>query len=407
MRLSFSRFEQAQQALGSIPIYPLAKWNVKDDDDTSFRSVKLDLKTNPIDKNSAKFSSYFKVFESGSPEQWCRWREDLTTVFKGLNLATGANQIGMVQHLLAGQARDTFNEYFSSEGVLETAENVQFGLKKVASTIFPDSAVTNQKQYMRHELRKPNKLTARETATRLQQLNAWLSYFPADGEDSTAAVTKLDELEIREIYYRLLPIVWRRKMDENVNFDRTRDGLKGLVEYAERLETSEARFDGKTIEKTSSKDKSQEGSKKPDGVAKKGKSETGRANNDGNRSLPTWTRDCLVHGPGCGHPSHKCKILMDHAEKVKGQFKASYKDKTVHKKSSNTKPWKKDNKERTYTKKEVQMMLNRTSERIKEKEDSEMELDRELNQIGEFSTDIDSFDKVEAVDSMLTEFHVE
>jgi hypothetical protein len=407
MRLSFSRFEQAQQALGSIPIYPLAKWNVKDDDDTSFRSVKLDLKTNPIDKNSAKFSSYFKVFESGSPEQWCRWREDLTTVFKGLNLATGANQIGMVQHLLAGQARDTFNEYFSSEGVLETAENVQFGLKKVASTIFPDSAVTNQKQYMRHELRKPNKLTARETATRLQQLNAWLSYFPADGEDSTAAVTKLDELEIREIYYRLLPIVWRRKMDENVNFDRTRDGLKGLVEYAERLETSEARFDGKTIEKTSSKDKSQEGSKKPDGVAKKGKSETGRANNDGNRSLPTWTRDCLVHGPGCGHPSHKCKILMDHAEKVKGQFKASYKDKTVHKKSSNTKPWKKDNKERTYTKKEVQMMLNRTSERIKEKEDSEMELDRELNQIGEFSTDIDSFDEVEAVDSMLTEFHVE
>jgi hypothetical protein len=98
---------------------------------------------------------------------------------------------------------------------------------------------------------------------------------------------------------------------------------------------------------------------------------------------------------------------MDHAEKVKGQFKASYKDKTVHKKSSNTKPWKKDNKERTYTKKEVQMMLNRTSERIKEKEDSEMELDRELNQIGEFSTDIDSFDEVEAVDSMLTEFHIE
>ena len=407
MRLSFSRFEQAQQALGSIPLYPLAKWNVKDDDDTSFRAVKLDLKTNPADNNSAKFSLYFKVFESGSPEQWCRWREDLTTVFKGLNLTTGANQVGMVQHLLAGQARDTFNEYFSSEGVLETAENVQFGLKKVASTIFPDSAVTNQKQYMRHELRKPNKLTARETATRLQQLNAWLSYFPADGEDSTAAVTKLDELEIREIYYRLLPIVWRQKMDENVNFDRTRDGLKGLVEYAERLETSEARFDGKTIEKTSSKDKSQEGSKKPDGVAKKGKSETGRANNDGNRSLPTWTRDCLVHGPGCGHPSHKCKILMDHAEKVKGQFKASYKDKTVHKKSSNTKPWKKDNKERTYTKKEVQMMLNRTSERIKEKEDSEMELDRELNQIGEFSTDIDSFDEVEAVDSMLTEFHVE
>jgi hypothetical protein len=407
MRVNFARFEQAQQALGSVPLYPLAKWNVKDDDDTSFRSVKLDLKTNPSDTSSAKFSSYFKVFESGSPEQWCRWREDLSTVFKGLNLTTGPNQIGMVQHLLAGQARDTFNEFFSDSKNKETTDNVQLGLKKVASTIFTDSAVTNQKQYMRHELRKPNKLTARETATRLQQLNTWLAYFPADGDDATAAVTKLDEIEIREIYYRLLPIVWRRKMDENVNFDRTRDGLRGLVEYAERLETSEARFDGKTKEQASSKEKSQVGSNKPDGVAKKGKPETGRANSDGNRSLPTWIRDCLVHGPGCGHPSHKCKILMDHAEKVKGQFKAQYKDKNVYKKSSQSKPWKKDNKERTYTKKEVQMLLKRTSERLKEKSDSDDDMDKELNQIGKFSADPEPFEEWEEVDSMLNEFHIE
>ena len=78
---------------------------------------------------------------------------------------------------------------------------------------------------------------------------------------------------------------------------------------------------------------------------------------------------------------------MDHAEKVKGQFKASYKDKNVHKKSSQSKPWKKDSKERTYTKKEVQMLLKRTSERLKEKNDSDDEMDKELNQIGKFSAD--------------------
>jgi hypothetical protein len=168
-------------------------------------------------------------------------------------------------------------------------------------------------------------------------------------------------------------------MDENVNFDRIRDGLQGLVEYAERLETSEARFDGKLKEKSDLKNKSQEGSKKPDGHAKKGKSETGRANSDGNRSLPTWTRDCLVHGEGCGHPSHKCKILMDHAGKVKGQFKASYKDKSVQKKSSQSKPWKKDDKERTWTKKEVQMLLKMQNDRAKK----EKEEDEELNAIME------------------------
>jgi hypothetical protein len=86
-----------------------------------------------------------------------------------LNLNDGANQIGMVQHLLGGQAQDTFNQF-----MLEAKKDVQLGLKKVAATIFVESATTNQKQYMRHKLKKPNRLTARETATRLLQLNAWL-----------------------------------------------------------------------------------------------------------------------------------------------------------------------------------------------------------------------------------------
>jgi hypothetical protein len=72
----------------------------------------------------------------------------------------------------------------------ETTENVQLGLKKVAATIFVESAATNQKQYMHHELKKPNQLTARETATRLLQLNAWLAYFPVPGKDPTIEVTK-------------------------------------------------------------------------------------------------------------------------------------------------------------------------------------------------------------------------
>jgi hypothetical protein len=63
--------------------------------------------------------------------------------------------------------------------------------------------------------------------------------------------------------------------------------------------------------------------------------------------LTTWTRDCLVHGEGCGHSSHKCKVLMDHAGKVEGQqFKASYKDKNDAKSV-----YKKPNKEQTFLKK--------------------------------------------------------
>ena len=233
MRLNFECFEKAQQQLASIPLYPITKWNAKDDDESSFRSVKLDLKTNPLSVSLAKFSSYFKVFESGTPEQWCRWREDLETVFKGLALTTGPAQAGMIRHLLGGQARDNFNEFFINNAHAETTDNVEKALKKVAATLFTDSAVVNQKQYLCHELKKPNKLTAWETSTRLLQLNTWLAYYPADGEDPAAEVTKLDEVELRDIYYRLLPMTWRRKMDENVNFDRNRDGLCGVVEYVQ------------------------------------------------------------------------------------------------------------------------------------------------------------------------------
>jgi hypothetical protein len=375
------KFEMAQQSLASIPMYPIAKWNAKDvdADETAFRTIKLELRTNPTDPNSVKFSSFFKVFEHGTPEQWCRWREDLETVFKGLNLQAGSGKIGMVRHLLGGQALDTFNQCFEDKSKGETEERMVRGLKKVAATIFSDNAVTNQKQYMRHELKKPNKLTARETATRLRQLNAWLDYYPADGADPTGPITKLEISELRDIYYRLLPIVWRRKMDENVNFDRIKEGLDGVIDFAERLETSEARFEGKLKENQQDKVKSQHGSQKSDGMAKKGKSETGRANSDGSRSLPTWTRDCLVHGEGCGHPSHKCKVLLDHASKVKGQFKASFKDKFVNKKASPSKPWKQDHKERTYSRKEVQMLLKKKEERVRD----ERKADDEVNAISE------------------------
>jgi hypothetical protein len=411
MKLSFQRFEQAQLSLNSVPLYPVSKWNAKDDEETTFRSVKLDLKTNPASADSPKFSSYFKVFENGTPEQWCRWRDDLSTVFKGLNLVTGPNQFGMVHHLLGGQARDTFNEYFSRPNTPQNETNLELALKKVAATIFTDNAAANQKQYMRHELRKPNKLTARETSTRLVQLNSWLSYYPNKSE---TGVTKLDETELREIYFRLLPTTWRRKMDENVNFDRSTQGLKDLVDYAERLETSEARFDGKTKENASPKDKSQDGSNKAERHAKKGKSETGGAAHHGNGAQTNWTKDCLVHGIGCGHPSHKCKVLKDHAEKVKGQFKASFKDKTVHKKSSPSKDWKSNattwrkdgNKDRSYSRKEVQMLLKKCNERTKSKKEEE-DSDLDLNQIDEFDTDSTKLEEVDDMDSLLEELHIE
>jgi hypothetical protein len=80
------------------------------------------------------------------------------------------------------------------------------------------------------------------------------SLLPCARKDPTIEVTKLDELEICKIYFRLLPMAWRRKMDENVQFDRTRDGLRGRIEYAPvgqmDYRCAEGRRQSRIVEKT-------------------------------------------------------------------------------------------------------------------------------------------------------------
>ena len=96
MRLNYENFDHAQQALAAILLYPIATWSSRDEEpENTFRSVKLELKTNPTSNDSVKFSSYFKVFENGTPEHWCRWRDDLKIVFRSLNLTSGPNQVGI------------------------------------------------------------------------------------------------------------------------------------------------------------------------------------------------------------------------------------------------------------------------------------------------------------------------
>ena len=154
-------------------------------------------------------------------------------------------------------------------------------------------------------------------------------------------------------------------MEENVHFNRTTKGMRGVVEYSERLENLEERFDSRGQK---DQKKGQVGKNISD-LKRKGKSEAEPANNRGSDSYPTWTKDCLVHGQGCGHPSHKCKVLMDHAGKVKGQYLAATPGpRKAYSKTTNSKPWQKDKTEKSYSKKEVQLLLKRNEERKTEKE---------------------------------------
>lgn len=119
-------------------------------------------------------------------------------------------------------------------------------LKAVAINIFPPESALKMKHYLRHEARKPNSLRARETANRMQLINSWFDYFPSDGGTRQAVVPRLSDTELALAYYQMLPKAWCRKMDENSSFDlhAPTTTLRSIADYADRLETVEAVYDG-------------------------------------------------------------------------------------------------------------------------------------------------------------------
>ena len=372
MKMSFENL--VERKLAVIPLYPIEPWNDKKEipDDKrgmkaardAFKEVKMELRANPVAADSLKYGSYFKVFDQGTPEQWCRWRDDLKRAWAGLGNTTGPQRAATVRHLLEGQALDDFENYMRQENISETLENINKALKMVAVTIFPADAVTNMKHYLNFELKKPKALTARALKTRLERLNSWFEYFPTDGGGRIGQVTMLTEQELRGIYYRMLPASWRRKMDENNTFSQYETPLRDMVDYAERLEVTEDRYEKGTGGRNgSSLIRQGRGGKAKGGSPGNDVPESGNVKGGG-ASKFSKNRDCMIHGVDCGHNSHQCKVLKAHATKVKAQFEAQPR-KFVHKKNQHYKRPNGDStnntgaagNERKYTRAEVQQLM--------------------------------------------------
>ena len=279
----------------------------------------------------------------------------------------GTTACSAVRHLLEGQALDDFENYLRPENVNETEGNVNKALKMVAVTVFPADAVTNMKQYLNFELKKPKALTARALKTRLERLNGWFEYFPTDGGGRTGNVTKLTDNELRGIYYRMLPTSWGRKMDENNTFSQYETPLKDMVDYAERLELTEDRYEKASGNRYGSSHVRQgQAGKAKGGSPGNGVPESGNVKGGG-ASKFSKNRDCLIHGADCGHSSHQCKVLKAHATKVKAQFEAQPR-KFVHKKNQNYKrsigEGQSTTSDRKFSRAEVQQLMKNFSTKL-------------------------------------------
>ena len=150
-------------------------------------------------------------------------------------------------------------------------------------------------------------------------------------------------------------------MEENPQFDRVKAGIDGIVEYAERLETMEQVYKGWSQNGEGKKTKSRGGKPKSDQAKGKSGSESGEHTWYGGSQRKS--KDCMIHGPNCGHSTDECKVLIDHAGKVKAQFQARHPSKKhpILRRGTGYKPWKKeeDKTVKVYSAKEVQMLLQK------------------------------------------------
>jgi hypothetical protein len=57
------------------------------------RSLKLELSTEPGDKEGKTLTKSFKIYRSGTPEEWILWHNNLNEVYVGMSMSTGSARI--------------------------------------------------------------------------------------------------------------------------------------------------------------------------------------------------------------------------------------------------------------------------------------------------------------------------
>ena len=88
---------------------------------------------------------------------------------------------------------------------------------------------------MRRFLKKPRNYSVREFASRVQEMNQYLSVFPSETADPA---TCLPEDELKEVLFHAMPGTCRQEMT-NQGFNYPNHTVIDLIQFAERLESLE------------------------------------------------------------------------------------------------------------------------------------------------------------------------
>ena len=198
----------------------------------------FDIRLNKKEKDSEKVEHSVKVFEQGSPEDFCNWFERYQELKSDMPLDTPVKQVKIIRSILKGTYLEIFNRHLqeveeSVQGGSFDEEDVEDALEAVTLRAFKNDkhAYRRQVRYMRYQLCF-NTTNFEAFFHRLKQLNKYLKYFPAP-QNST--VTSLEDNDLIEIIDNAKPLEYNQAMLQN-DYDPYDKSLDEFASYLERLE---------------------------------------------------------------------------------------------------------------------------------------------------------------------------
>ena len=168
--------------------------------------------------------------------------------------------------------------------------------------MFSQKAYITQTRWIRRYLKNPSDMKTRDYVTRVQELNSYLTEFPAPANNNTDS---LDDDKIIGILEYRMSASWKSVMLVQ-GFNASEKTPVEFIEFCERLEMTEPQTDV-SDEKIPKKEKT------PGSGNVKEKQETKRKSDD---SKEAARGDCILHGENFRHTSHNCCTLKHLAKKT-------------------------------------------------------------------------------------------
>jgi hypothetical protein len=281
-----------------IPLWPRATWVPEKENaiGEKTRSLKLELSTEPGNLTGKHFTKSFKIFRTGSPEEWILWRRDFREVITGMNITLGAAHNRMVRQLLSDEPLKEFERKLATFAT-ETIANCDLALDSVAHEIFPNNAYAKQKKYIRQGMWKPKALTIRNVYTRICELNEQLSSYPNQ-------TGKLPEDEMKSAFINLCMPDWQQEFLKT-GINEYSSSWEEILSKAEALETAEIAIAESAPAKEDNKRTIEDGEIAP-------------ASKPSPKKKVKKSFFCKLHGPDQNHNTDSCKVLLGQIEKLKG-----------------------------------------------------------------------------------------